>query len=60
MGANAITRGILIGGSFGAFATALGIVEHGYFISMGFGAIMGFLAGATHILLARKKKNKEK
>ena len=59
MGANAITRGILIGGSLGAIATALGVIEHGYFISVGFGAIMGFLAGATHIIFARKRKNRE-
>ena len=58
MGANSITRGILIGGSFGAMAVAFGLVEHGYFMATGFGAIMGFLAGVTHVLIAKKKAGK--
>lgn len=56
MGSNSITRGILIGGSLGALATAAGITATPYFISIGFGMIAGALAGFTRTFLNSRKK----
>lgn len=50
-----ITRGILIGGAVGAFSVSFGIVDN-LFISVGVGAISGFLAGITLSRLDKKRK----
>lgn len=58
MGSSFITRGILIGGSLGALATAFGIISTPYFASIGFGMIGGLFAGITRVLLNSRRKKK--
>ncbi|MDL2316000.1 hypothetical protein LJC59_02845 [Desulfovibrio sp. OttesenSCG-928-A18] len=53
--ADRITRGILIGGALGALSVVFGYSES-MFIAIGLGAVAGFLAGATHALLDKKRK----
>ncbi len=55
MGAGRIARGILIGGSLGAFAAIFGISEN-MFMAVGFGMAAGCLAGLTMMWLDKKKK----
>ena len=50
-----IVRGILIGGAIGALSTIFGLTEN-MFVSIGLGAIAGFLAGLTHAALDKKRK----
>ncbi len=55
IGADRITRGILIGGAVGAFSVIFGITESMFF-SVGAGMAAGFLAGLTRAMLYKKKK----
>lgn len=50
-----IVRGILIGGSLGAFSALFGYSES-MFMAVGIGAIAGLLAGLTHALLDKRRK----
>jgi ABC-type uncharacterized transport system permease subunit len=50
-----IVRGILIGGAIGAFSTIFGLTGN-MFVSVGLGAIAGCLAGITHAVLDKKRK----
>ena len=55
IGADRITRGILIGGSLGAFSVIFGYNES-MFLSIGFGMIAGALAGITMAYIDKRKK----
>ena len=55
IGADRITRGILIGGSLGAFSALLGFTESMFF-STGVGMIAGFFAGITMASIDKRKK----
>jgi len=50
-----IVRGILIGGAVGAFSAILGLTEN-MFVAVGLGAVAGSLAGITHAVLDKKRK----
>ena len=55
IGADRITRGILIGGSLGAFSAIFGFTES-MFLSIGVGMIGGLFAGVTMASIDRRKK----
>ena len=55
MGAGRVARGILVGGSLGAFSNILGISEN-MFIDVGVGMIAGCLAGQTMMWLEKLRK----
>lgn len=55
VGADRITRGILIGGAVGAFSVIFGFTSS-MFISVGIGMAAGFLAGLTRAIADRKNK----
>ena len=57
MGASRITRGILIGGSLGAFSALMGVSES-MFMAVGVGMMAGFLAGLTMQWLDKKRRDK--
>ena len=57
MGASRITRGILIGGSLGAFSALMGVSES-MFMAVGVGMIAGLLAGLTMQRLDNKRRGK--
>ncbi len=57
MGASRITRGILIGGSLGAFSALMGVSES-MFMAVGVGMMAGFLAGLTMQWLDKKRRGK--
>ena len=50
-----IVRGILLGGSLGAIC-ALTDIAPNMIIAVGVGAVAGFLAGLTRVLVDRRKK----
>ena len=52
---SAVTRGILIGGSFGVFAVLLGVSDN-MLRSVGLGMVAGFLAGLTMSWRSGRKK----
>lgn len=49
-----IVRGILLGGSLGALC-ALAEIAPSMLIAVGVGAVAGFLAGLTRVLVDRRK-----
>ncbi|MDR0828450.1 MAG: hypothetical protein LBN33_11385 [Desulfovibrio sp.] len=51
-----IVRGILIGGAVGALSALAGYSSN-MFLAVGAGALAGFLAGLTHALLDKRRKN---
>ena len=55
IGADRITRGILIGGSLGAFSAIFGFTES-MFLAIGVGMIGGLFAGITISSIERRKK----
>ncbi len=55
MGAGRVARGILVGGSLGAFSAIFGISEN-MFIAVGVGMIAGCLAGLTMMWLEKRRK----
>jgi mannitol-specific phosphotransferase system IIBC component len=57
IGADRLTRGILIGGSLGAFSVIFGYNES-MFLSIGVGMIAGALAGITMAYIDKRKKKK--
>ncbi len=57
MGATRITRGILIGGSLGAFSALMGVSDS-MFMAVGVGMIAGLLAGLTMQKLDNKRRGK--
>jgi len=52
-----ISRGILIGGSIGAFCVIMGLTTN-YFFSIGYGMLAGFFAGITRYLLKRRREKR--
>ena len=58
MGANRITRGILIGGALGAFSVLMGI-GNSMFISVGVGMVAGFFAGYTMMRMDKRREAKK-
>ena len=55
MGAGRVARGILVGGSLGAFSAIFGISENMFF-AVGVGMIAGCLAGLTMMWLEKRRK----
>ena len=55
MGASRVARGILVGGSLGAFGAIFGFSEN-MFMAIGFGMIAGCLAGLTLTWLEKRRK----
>ncbi len=55
LGADRITRGILIGGSLGAFSVIFGFTQS-MFISIGVGMAAGAVAGLTMTSIEKRKK----
>ena len=54
MGSDHITRGILIGGSLGAFSNIFGFSQN-MFVAIGLGMAAGLLAGLTRIWIDKRR-----